>query len=88
MLHLHPLTLEDILHQETREKVEAFPRLGYYFIVFRALESEKTKAKMTQLHLGLDGDNVPHFEGIVNATNIYIIVFRDGICTVGLFNVP
>ncbi|GAA5921222.1 hypothetical protein JCM1841_001639 [Sporobolomyces salmonicolor] len=37
-LPLHPLTIEDILHQETREKMELFPSLGYYFIVFRALD--------------------------------------------------
>ncbi|GAA5895374.1 hypothetical protein JCM5296_002390 [Sporobolomyces johnsonii] len=37
-LPLHPLTIEDILHQETREKMESFPSLGYYFIVFRALD--------------------------------------------------
>lgn len=30
--------MEDILHQETREKIESFPSLGYYFIVFRALD--------------------------------------------------
>lgn len=30
--------MEDILHQETREKIESFPTLGYYFIVFRALD--------------------------------------------------
>ncbi|KAK4701005.1 magnesium transporter, partial [Phenoliferia sp. Uapishka_3] len=38
VLPLHPLTMEDILHQETREKVESFSSLGYYFIVFRALD--------------------------------------------------
>lgn len=30
--------MEDILHQETREKIETFPALGYYFTVFRALD--------------------------------------------------
>lgn len=88
MLHLHPLTLEDILHQETREKLELFPRLGYYFIVFRALESDRTRAKATQLSLNLsangDGKNmVPISRGSMGATNVYIAVFRDGICTVG-----
>lgn len=37
-LPLHPLTIEDILQQEPREKVEHFDRLGYQFIVFRALD--------------------------------------------------
>jgi len=35
---LHPLTVEDILKQEPREKVETFERLGYYFVVIRALD--------------------------------------------------
>lgn len=35
---LHPLTVEDILKQEQREKVELFERLGYYFVVVRALD--------------------------------------------------
>jgi magnesium transporter len=82
LLHLHPLTLEDILQQETREKLELFPRLGYYFVVFHALESDHTRAKTTQISLALDGDNTPIFDGKVEATNLYIIVFRDGICTV------
>lgn len=30
--------MEDILQQETREKMETFPSLGYYFVVFRALD--------------------------------------------------
>ncbi|BGP33419.1 hypothetical protein JCM10296v2_005220 [Rhodotorula toruloides] len=38
LVPLHPLTIEDILHQETREKMESFAGLGYYFIVFRALD--------------------------------------------------
>ncbi|WFD30288.1 hypothetical protein MSPP1_001305 [Malassezia sp. CBS 17886] len=35
---LHPLTVEDILKQEQREKVESFGELGYYFVVIRALD--------------------------------------------------
>lgn len=35
---LHPLTVEDILKQEPREKVESFDRLGYYFVAVRALD--------------------------------------------------
>lgn len=35
---LHPLTIEDILQQDTREKTEHFDTLGYRFIVFRALD--------------------------------------------------
>lgn len=43
VLPLHPLTMEDIIHQETREKIETFPTLGYYFIVFRALDESYFK---------------------------------------------
>lgn len=46
-LPLHPLTIEDILHQETREKLESFPALGYYFIVFRALDESYFKYTTT-----------------------------------------
>lgn len=35
---MHPLTIEDILQQDTREKTEHFDKLGYRFIVFRALD--------------------------------------------------
>ena len=35
---LHPLTVEDILKQEPREKVETFEGLGYYFVVVRAMD--------------------------------------------------
>lgn len=35
--------MEDVLQQETREKIETFPALGYYFIVFRALDESYYK---------------------------------------------
>ena len=35
--------MEDIIHQETREKIETFPTLGYYFVVFRALDESYFK---------------------------------------------
>ncbi|KAG0151795.1 hypothetical protein CROQUDRAFT_650850 [Cronartium quercuum f. sp. fusiforme G11] len=38
IFELHPLTVEDILMQETREKTETFDGLGYYFVCFRALD--------------------------------------------------
>ncbi|MBW0489112.1 hypothetical protein O181_028827 [Austropuccinia psidii MF-1] len=37
---LHPLTIEDILSQDTREKTETFDGLGYYLISFRGLNDE------------------------------------------------
>jgi Mg2+ and Co2+ transporter CorA len=38
LIPLHPLTIEDILGQETREKIEVYDHLGYYFVSFRALD--------------------------------------------------
>lgn len=35
---LHPLTIEDVLHQDMREKLEVFDALGYYLVSFRALD--------------------------------------------------
>jgi len=32
------LTLEDVLQQDPREKFDTFDRLGYYFVVVRALD--------------------------------------------------
>lgn len=42
---LHPLTIEDILHQDTREKTETFHSLGYYLICFRGLDESSFKYK-------------------------------------------
>ncbi|THH34176.1 hypothetical protein EUX98_g119 [Antrodiella citrinella] len=61
LLQIHPLTLEDILTQDPREKFELFPSLGYYFIAFRTIET-------------LD-------EGIVGIVNVYLVVFREGVCS-------
>lgn len=38
LLSLHPLTLEDVLQQDPREKLDMFDKLGYYFVVIRALD--------------------------------------------------
>lgn len=67
LMHLHPLTLEDIVQQETREKLELFPRLGYYFVVFQAIEplaDERTGA------------------GTVLGVTVYLVVSREWICSV------
>lgn len=45
---LHPLTVEDILKQEQREKVELFERLGYYFVVVRALDEHYFRFNRTE----------------------------------------
>ncbi|CDO71624.1 hypothetical protein BN946_scf184911.g94 [Trametes cinnabarina] len=81
LLHLHPLTLEDILTQDPREKLELFPKLGYYFISFRAIESQKTRERLRNL-LSTD-DEDPRFtdEGVVGEVNVYLIIFREGICS-------
>ncbi len=41
LLHLYPLTLGEILGQGPLEKVEMFPRLGYYFVVIRSVDLNK-----------------------------------------------
>ncbi|EGO26313.1 hypothetical protein SERLADRAFT_347594 [Serpula lacrymans var. lacrymans S7.9] len=76
LLHLHPLTLEDILQQEPREKLELFPKLGYHFIVFKAIQGATQS--------GIEGDSYLDDGGSINEVNIYLVVFREGICTVSL----
>ncbi|TXT09019.1 hypothetical protein VHUM_02493 [Vanrija humicola] len=43
LLGLHPLTLEDVLHQDPREKLDTYDKLGYYFVVVRALDEQYFK---------------------------------------------
>lgn len=43
LLGLHPLTLEDVLQQDPREKMDIFEGLGYYFICARALDESYFK---------------------------------------------
>ncbi|KAJ7487560.1 hypothetical protein B0H11DRAFT_1099387 [Mycena galericulata] len=75
LLHLHPLTLEDILMQDPREKLEHFPKLGYYFISFRAIESWGNREK----YWDQDGDE--RDEGLVSEANVYLVVFNEGVCS-------
>jgi magnesium transporter len=79
LLHLHPLTLEDVLQREPREKFELFPKLGYYFIIFRAVESS---TRHERLDIASQKTGSSQILGAVNETCIYLVVFRDGICTV------
>ena len=81
LLHIHPLTLEDILQQDPREKLELFTNLGYYFISFRAIESKATKERL-QREAAASGDNWNFNEGSIGEANIYLTVFDDGICCV------
>jgi len=72
LLHLHPLTLEDILMKDPREKLEYFPKLGYYFLSFRAIESWDNHEKYREQ----DGD-----QGSVAEDNVYVVVFKEGVCS-------
>ena len=65
--------------------MEVFPKLGYYFVVFRAIESTKTREKLRALQNPRDGPASaasPMEEAIVGEVNVYLIVFREGICSV------
>ncbi|KAH9960920.1 hypothetical protein BC827DRAFT_1267969 [Russula dissimulans] len=86
LLHLHPLTLEDILQQEPHEKLELFPKLGYYFIVFRAVEYSTPQVPLdgASQKTGLSQLSV---QGVANEICIYLVVFRDGICTFHFSNI-
>ncbi|KNZ77430.1 Putative metal ion transporter C17A12.14 [Termitomyces sp. J132] len=78
ILHLHPLTLEDILQRDPREKLELFPKLGYYFISFRAIDSASRNRTEDRMEV-LDG-SAPD-AGIIGEANVYLIVFKEGICS-------
>ena len=75
------MTLEDILQKDPREKLEVFPKLGYYFISFRAMESKAERAKiMKELQNNGENEEVP-----VGEANVYLAVFNEGICCVSIF---
>ncbi|KAL4069648.1 hypothetical protein V8B97DRAFT_607457 [Scleroderma yunnanense] len=65
--------------RDTREKLEWFPKLGYQFIVFRAMESARTRQRIISRNGMMDG--YQDDEGLIGETNVYLVVFRDGICT-------
>jgi len=69
------------LQQEPREKLELFPKLGYYFVVFRAIESHRT-----WLNTGRDQAGDPCVskveDDLVSEVYIYLVVFKEGICSV------
>lgn len=61
---IHPLTTEDIMMQEAREKVELFR--NYYFVNYRTFEQDENS------------------EDYMEPLNMYMVVFRDGVITVGI----
>jgi magnesium transporter len=83
LLHLHPLTLEDILQQDPREKLELFPRLGYYFVSFRAIESQATRERFRRYNTtAADHNEYQDDGGVIGEANVYLVVFREGVCSV------
>ncbi|KAK0531779.1 hypothetical protein OC834_002832 [Tilletia horrida] len=86
---LHPLTVEDILQQDPREKVEVFEKLGYYFITIRAIDETYFRMNADDAEDGKPRINllsgVPGKDGIegvsVGAVNLYLVVFSHGLIT-------
>ena len=60
--HIHPLTMEDIEKQETREKIELFP--AYYFACFRSFNILPSEDPNEAVEL--------------DPFNVYVIVFHEG----------
>ncbi|KAG6890374.1 hypothetical protein C0992_001964 [Termitomyces sp. T32_za158] len=86
ILHLHPLTLEDILQRDPREKLELFSKLGYYFISFRAIDSVSRNRKEMKDNIEASYSTAPD-AGIIGEANVYLVVFKEGICSVRRFQV-
>ncbi|KAF8632619.1 hypothetical protein AX15_001821 [Amanita polypyramis BW_CC] len=79
LLHLHPLTLEDILQNESREKLELFPKLGYYFVTFRTIDTRNSHDRAQRQDIP-NANSLPN-ESLLSEANVYLTVFRDGICS-------
>ena len=77
---MHPLTLEDILQRESREKFEHFPRLGYYFVVFRAVDRPDPNTVQKEDGENSSIDGLPELTEVLEITNIYLVIFKEGIC--------
>lgn len=72
------------MQQDPREKLEVFPKLGYYFISFRAIESQAERAKILK-ELQVSAEH--HSEVPIGEANIYLVVFNEGICCVSYFQI-
>lgn len=72
------------MQRDPREKLELFPKLGYYFISFRAIESQlkRDKRKAKEIPDPSDGRRD---EGIIGEANVYLVVFEEGLCAVSYF---
>ncbi|TRM60169.1 hypothetical protein BD626DRAFT_505699 [Schizophyllum amplum] len=79
LLHLHPLTLEDILQQDPREKFELYQKLGYHFVSFRIIEThaQRREKRKAPYFAHLDEEQGG---SIIGESNIYLVVFNEGIC--------
>ena len=60
--------------------------MGYYFISFRAIESPATKEKIRREAKLEDpfgtSKSIPDDDGPIGAANVYLVVFKDGLCCV------
>lgn len=65
---MHPLTVEDVLQQDPREKVDVFDRLGYYFVVIRAIDERYFRYTSTAAK-GSPGS--PNFASTSSSTTVH-----------------
>ena len=63
---MHPLTVEDVLQQDPREKVDVFDRLGYYFVVIRAIDERYFRYTSTA---SKSSPGSPNFSGSGSSSN-------------------
>jgi len=63
--------------------MELFPKLGYYFISFRAIQNAAVRPPPVDQRSSSDAD-----DDALREANIYSVVFKEGICTVGLYFPP
>ena len=61
--------------------MELFSKLGYYFVSFRAIQSATGILPVHQQNSD-DTDIYQADDGALREANIYLVVFKEGICTV------
>jgi magnesium transporter len=62
--------------------MELFSKLGYYFISFRTIQNAAVTQPGYQ-GISSDDDVYQADDGALREANIYVVVFKEGICTVG-----